>query len=261
MNRQVLASLRIQGRVINALLFREIITRYGRSNIGLLWLVAEPMLFTIGIATLWYAVKLHTVSAIPIISFALTGYSSVLIWRNSVNRSLNAISINISLLYHKNVRAIDIFCSRAILEIVGGTCSFFILSVVLFVTGHIDYPSDLSILVTGWLLLCWFAWALSLTIGALSEVSDTLERIWHVITYLMFPLSGAVFMVDWLPTPAQHAVYWLPMVHGVEMVRHGFFGDKVITHEDPLYFIVVNLILTIFGLTAVSYVQSRVKPE
>ena len=49
----------IQRRVLHALLMREIITRFGRENLGVLWLVAEPMLFTLGVATLWTAAGLH----------------------------------------------------------------------------------------------------------------------------------------------------------------------------------------------------------
>ena len=48
-----LNSLAIQGRVIHALLMREVITRFGRHNVGVLWLVGEPMLFTLGVAALW----------------------------------------------------------------------------------------------------------------------------------------------------------------------------------------------------------------
>ena len=47
------ASLVVQWRVIHALLMRELITRFGRDNLGVLWLVAEPMVFTLGVATLW----------------------------------------------------------------------------------------------------------------------------------------------------------------------------------------------------------------
>ena len=43
----------IQKRVISALLMREILTRYGRHNIGFLWLFAEPMIFTVGVTVLW----------------------------------------------------------------------------------------------------------------------------------------------------------------------------------------------------------------
>ena len=32
---------------------REIITRFGRHNIGFLWLFLEPILFTVGVVILW----------------------------------------------------------------------------------------------------------------------------------------------------------------------------------------------------------------
>jgi len=42
-----LQSLGIQRRVLYALTMREVITRFGRENLGVLWLVGEPMLFTL----------------------------------------------------------------------------------------------------------------------------------------------------------------------------------------------------------------------
>lgn len=254
-------SIAIQSRVIGALLHREVLTRYGRHNIGVLWLAFEPMLFTLGIAALWYTAKLHTVSQIPVIAFALTGYSSVLVWRNAANRSIHAVAVNIGLMYHKNVKVLDILIARSLLEIVGGTTSFAVLTLAFVAVGAIDWPQDVVTLLGGWGLLCWFAIALSLVVGALSERSEMLERVWHVATYLLFPLSGAVFMVDWLPEAAQEAVFWLPMVHGVEMVRHGYFGSVVPTHESPFFFITVNLVLTLVGLALVRDAEGRVQPE
>ena len=80
-------SLMIQVRVLHALLMRELITRFGRQNLGVLWLIVEPMLLTLGVATLWTVSGMHHGSAIPIVAFAVTGYSSVLMWRNSATRS------------------------------------------------------------------------------------------------------------------------------------------------------------------------------
>jgi capsular polysaccharide transport system permease protein len=51
------------------------------------------------------------------------------------------------------------------------------------------------------------------------------------------------------------------MVHGVEMVRHGYFGNVVVTHENPVYFVVANLILTAIGLALVRESGRRVQPE
>lgn len=254
-------ALSIQLRVIGALLLRETITRFGRHNIGVLWLIVEPALFTLGVAGLWMLAQMHTLSDIPIIAFAITGYSSVLVWRNSANRCSKAIEPNLSLMYHRNVKVIDIFISRVTLELVGASASIILLTIFFAFIGAMRWPEDLFPILSGWLLLCWFAFALGLAVGAISERSEAFERIWHVVTYLMFPLSGAVYMVEWLPKSAQDVVTWLPMVHGVEMIRHGYFGSIVRTHENPYYFAFANLILSLIALALVRESGRRVQPE
>lgn len=254
-------SFAIQCRVIGALLLREIITRFGRHNIGVLWLIVEPMMFSLGVAGLWHIARLHTMVEIPIIAFAITGYSSVLLWRNAANRCSKAIEPNLSLMYHRNVKVIDIFFSRAVLEVIGATASIFLLTVFFASIGAMKWPVDILPVLGGWILLSWFAVALGFVIGAISERSETFERTWHILTYLMFPLSGAVYMVHWLPKDAQAAVLWLPMVHGVEMIRHGYFGNVVPTYESTSYFMLVNLVLTLIGLALVRESGRRVQPE
>ena len=51
------SSLAVQWRVTHALLIRELITRYGRNNVGFLWLFLEPMLFTLAITAVWTATR------------------------------------------------------------------------------------------------------------------------------------------------------------------------------------------------------------
>ena len=66
-------SFAIQRRVIGALLMREILDRWGRHNIGFLWMFLEPMLFTLAVTILWSVSGLSHSSTIPIVGFALTG--------------------------------------------------------------------------------------------------------------------------------------------------------------------------------------------
>src|SRR5450759_988905 len=86
--------LAVQRRVLHALMMRELITRFGRDNLGVLWLVGEPMIFTLGVATLWTASGMNHGAGIPIVAFAVTGYSSVLMWRNSASRCGSAMEQN-----------------------------------------------------------------------------------------------------------------------------------------------------------------------
>lgn len=254
-------SLAIQARVIGALLMREILTRYGRHNIGFLWLFVEPMMFTLGVTALWSATKATHGSNIPIVAFAVTGYSSVLLWRNMPGRCSNAIAPNLSLMYHRHVKVIDIFASRILLEIAGTTTSFVTLTLFFAAIGWMKMPEDIVKIMFGWFMLAWFGAALALLIGALSERSEIIEKIWHPMSYLLFPLSGAVFMVDWLPPAAQKFVLMLPMVHGVEILREGYFGSAVRAHYDIAYMAIVCLCMTLVALAQVRDISRKVMPE
>lgn len=254
-------SLAIQRRVMGALLMREVITRFGRDNLGVLWLVGEPMLFTMGVAVLWAAAGMNHGTGIPIVAFAITGYSSVLVWRNTVNRCSMAIQANLNLLYHRNVRIIDVMVTRIVLEVAGASGSFLVLSIFFMSIEWLSTPVDLLQVLFGWLMLVWFGASLALTMGALTSYSHIVERLWHPAAYLFFPLSGAAFMVDWLPPAAQKFVLLLPMVHGVEMVREGFFGNTVRTHYDVAYMATCCLVLTLTGLFLTHDAARRVEAE
>lgn len=243
-----LRSLSIQLRVIRALMMREIISRFGRQNLGVLWLVGEPLIFTVAVTTLWKAAGLHHNSPLPIEAFAVTGYSSVLMWRNTASKCNSAILQNQRLLVHRNVRILDVFLTRILLEMAGATLSFATLTIAIVGLGLVAPPADLLKVVIGWLMLAWFGAGLGLSLGTANAFSELVDRFWHPLSYVMFPLSGAAFMVDWLPPATREYVSYLPMIHGVEYLREGFFGDVVRTHHDLAYMAVINLVLTFAGL-------------
>ncbi len=135
-------SLAIQARVILALLIREVLTRFGRHNIGFLWLFVEPMLFTLAITAFWTVARGSVLSGLPIVAFAVTGYSSVLLWRNMPSRCCNAIEPNLSLMYHRHVKVIDIFSARILLEAIGATTSFVTLMLAFGAIGWMRAPED-----------------------------------------------------------------------------------------------------------------------
>lgn len=254
-------SWQIQRRVIWALVLREMLTRFGRHNIGFLWLFAEPMLFTLGVTALWTLSKAVHGSDLPIVAFALTGYSAVLLWRNMPARCINAVTPNLSLLYHRNVRPIDIYLSRIILEAAGATMSFVFLVLFFWFIGWLELPQDALQVVAAWLMLAWFGAALALFLGALSESYESVEKLWHPASYILFPLSGAAFLVEALPQAAQEFVLLLPMVHGTEFLREGYFGSKIIAHYDLAYMAVLNIILTLLGLAQIRKVGRTLVPE
>lgn len=251
----------IQRQVTWALLLREILTRYGRHNIGFLWLFVEPMMFTLGVTAIWTAFKSAHSSSLPIVGFGVTGYSCVLVWRNMPNRCVGAISPNLALLYHRNVKVLDVFVSRILLEGAGATISFTVLSIFYIALGWLEPPEDLLTVAEGWVMLVWFGAGLAILLGALAEQSETVDKLWHPAAYLLFPLSGAAFLVDALPQQAQHWILLLPMVHGVECVRDGYFGSHFVAHYDLTYMAMWNMGLTLLALSQARKVSLTVVPQ
>lgn len=257
--RSFVKSFRIQLRVIYALLMREIITRYGRHNIGFAWLFVEPMIFTLGIAGLWNYTKYAHGGTLPIIPFAVIGYSTILMWRNSANKVGSAVEANAGLLYHRNVKVIDVFLARIMLESLGATISFMTISLIFIAVGVMTWPANFLLMIYGWCLLAWFTVGLALIIGSVLQLSEILDRFWHPLTYLLFPISGTAFMVDWLPEPFRKIILYLPMVHATEMIRHGYYGDIVRTYEDPVYMMKCNLVILFIGLVLTRYVSRKIE--
>jgi capsular polysaccharide transport system permease protein len=233
-------SLAVQYRVIGALLMREIVTRHGRHNIGFMWIFVEPMMFTLGVVTLWSL--FHMVGhRLPLVPFLVTGYGTVLMWRNTTNRAGEACRRNKPLLFHRNVRFFDILIASSILEAAGATISFVVLSAFFMFVGMIQTPYDISEMFAAWLLLTWFCVALSLLIGALGVFSEMYIRIWHIVGYLMLPVCGAFTMMDWLPESVRTVLLWNPMVTCVELLRAGLWGPSIHTHYRIFYTICANL--------------------
>lgn len=252
-------SLVIQYRVLHALMMREVITRYGRDNLGVLWLVGEPMIFTLGVATLWSAAGLSHGSGIPIVAFAVTGYSSVLMWRNATGQCCVGIAQNRQLLFHRGVLMIDMFLVRIMLEVIGASGSFIVLATFFTFIGWMPFPDDLLLVLAGWFMLAWFGASLALLVGAATAFSDLVHRLWQPTAYLLFPLSGAAFMVEWLPPRLRQVVLYLPMVHGVELLRHGYFGNVVRTHYDIGYMATCCLAVTLCGMLVVREASRRIE--
>jgi ABC-2 type transport system permease protein/capsular polysaccharide transport system permease protein len=251
-------SFKIQRRVIGALLMREILDRWGRHNIGFLWMFGEPMIFTLGVMTLWILTGLSHSTTISPAGFAITGYSSILLWRNMPGRLVGAVKGNHTLMHHRNIKIIDIFSARLLLEGMGATMSFIILTFIFSYLGALKLPEDPFKVVIGWLLLAWLGGSLALVIGSLSERSEIVHTLWHPAAYILVPLSGAAFTVGALPEKFQKVVLYIPMVNGVEMVREGFFGSSFHAHYSIPYMVGWCLVLTFIGLGQMTIISRKI---
>lgn len=226
---------RLQSRVISALLMREIHTRYGRENIGHLWVIGEPFLFCVGVAIMWTAIRPSHEHGVPVTAFVITGYVPLTMWRHCVGRSVKAFESNGSLLFHRQVTPLDIILARCLLEILGAIMAGIVVSAGAILTGFMDPPADFGLVYVGILYEAVFCLACALIMAPLSETNDILEKFVSAAMYLSIPFSGAFAMVEWVPQAFQSVLLWSPSVHALEIIREGQFGSKVHAHYDFVF--------------------------
>jgi ABC-type polysaccharide/polyol phosphate export permease len=257
----LLDSLKIQKRVVTALYLREILTRYGRNNIGFLWLFIEPILFVGMIVSIWTLRGNHIAGNIPVATFCLTGYLPLILWRSMPSRCMGAMRANASFLYYRQVRPIDIYLTRIAVEFVGATISFMCLTILFLYLGLISLPVDPLMVLSGWILLTIFAGAFGIVIGTMSERYEILKKIWPPVMFILFVCSGVMFAVDTIPPQMQKILLIFPVVHCVEMIRAGFLGDVMHWHYDPVYVFVCSMALLLFGIMQIKVVSRRAIPS
>jgi capsular polysaccharide transport system permease protein len=245
---------------LRALLIRDIMIRYKREGLGFAWLILEPMILTVMVMLLWRLMYGADKQGIAVLPLVLTGYSFLTLWRHIVGRSIFVLKLGVDLKYHRAIQYGDIVVSRYLLEFLAVQLAFWIVYVVLFLVGAVMPIYDLFLVSVSWLLFGFLAIGLGLIIVATTELFESSEKFITPIMYVTIPLTGAFYMVAWMPYGVQQVLLWSPMVHGVEMLRAGVFGPKVPTVYDASYLFLFGLFANGIGWALFNVAKTRVEP-
>jgi capsular polysaccharide transport system permease protein len=250
--------LGVQGRVMRALVLRELHTRYGRSNIGYLWVILEPMILASVIALIHYYQPTHFGSDIAPVPFAIIGYTIFIIFRGIFNRAEGSIEANHSLLHHRIVSINDIIFSRAMLDAAGCFITMCILLAITTMMGLAELPERPHHLLIAVMLMTWWSVACGMIAIGLTYGSHSLGRLMHPVAYFCIPVSGAFFQMSWVPENIANILKWFPMVLIFEEARYGQFRSASDKYVDPAYVVLVCAGLSYWGLILCRRLRRRV---
>ncbi len=256
-----LRTLQEQGNIIWALMLRELGTRYGRDNIGFLWLIGEPLVFCGGVMVMWTLLRPKYEHGIPITPFVMTGYLPLTMLRHMISQAIQCVRVNAGLLYHRRITVLHLFTARMATEFVSVSFAFLTCFLVLATFRLVSAPPILGLVYLGWFLLAWLGLGLSLIVGALAARYEWVERIATLLTYALLPVSGTLFMVGWVPPSFRTFLLKIPIIHTVEMIRKGFFGDSVVTYYSVSYVVACSAVLTVIGLLMLGQVREHLLVE
>ncbi len=239
----------VQARIIGALVVRDMMRRYGRSNLGFLWVVLEPMLLTAGVMALWSAIKSPYDHGVAVITIVLTGYMPLTLYRHVTGLGVHALSQSMPFLYHRHISLFDVILARVFLEFIATSGALLVVYFVLLAFGLVDAIYDPGLALLGWSLMGLLSFGLCVLFAVLTEIFESAEKFVQPFQYLQMPMSGCFFMVDWVPKKAQTLLWYNPTVHCYEMFRAGYYGPSVATHYTVWYPLLAGFLMVAIGLS------------
>jgi len=224
-----------QRSVIWALYLRETRTRFGNYNLGLLWALIEPAAMIIVKAAIFGFVLQVTIPSIPYAIFLAAGFIPFRFFTGMLGRSLSAISANQGLLVYRQVRPIDPFIARLLLEMM-----VFILIMTLFILcaawmgATPDFKEPLLIFIS-LASLIMISTGLGLFLGVLAHSHKELEKVVPMVVQPLLFISCVLFPLSRVPSNYQHLFIWNPLVVIFEGIRKGLYSHYP-TADLPIYY-------------------------
>tara|TARA_R100001369_G_scaffold24472_2_gene44922 strand:- start:1631 stop:2437 length:807 start_codon:yes stop_codon:yes gene_type:complete len=235
-------------RTVTALLLREMSTTYGRSALGYLWAILEPVA---GVALMSFVFSYAFNSPAIGTNFPLffaTGMLPFTAYTDGAQKISQALRFSRSLLFYPGVTFIDALLARFLMSFMTN-----IMIVVLVFTG-IVVVFDLRLIIDIPAIILGFsmAFALGAGIGTLNcyllMAFPIWERIWAVLNRPLFIVSCIFFLYDTIPMPYKDWLWWNPIIHIVGAVRRGIYATYDASYVSPLYVFSVSLVCMAAGL-------------
>jgi capsular polysaccharide transport system permease protein len=255
-------NLIVQKQVIGAIMMRELVTRWGRRNLGFAWLFCEPLVFAFPVIAVWSYVRAPFEHGIPLVAFVWSAYMPILVFRHVTGLALNSLRANTALFYHRRVTPLALFVGRQGLEALGNLASVIVSFIILFIIGAIAAPYNYELLLLGFLYTSWWSLSIALIVAALSERSELVSHIWPPISYLYMFYAGFFWMADWLPAKLLPVMMLIdPPMHCYELIRYGLFGNLMRPHYNLQYLNFILPGLTFIGLWLMRDVRKYLEIE
>ena len=243
--------------VWQALFLREALDRFFGSRAAWAWLVVEPAMHIGFMSCLWGMMRKNSLGGINVTMWIILGMLSFFLFRRTSVQTLHALDCNKAFFAFRQVRPFDVALMRAGVE---AFSMFFISSSILGVAAlaGLEVLPDDPITV---LLALAGLWLFGLGYGLVTSVCMRLvPDSGHIFQIFMMPLyliSGVIMPVAYIPMPYRDWLLWNPLVHGLELVRLGFFSNYHTLDASFSYLYSWVLLSITLGLTLYRAFETR----
>ncbi|MBC7181534.1 MAG: ABC transporter permease, partial [Roseovarius sp.] len=210
-------------QTVIALMLREMSATYGRSALGYLWAILEPVA---GIFLLTFIFSLGFRSPSLGTNFPLffaTGILPFMAYMDISNKMSVSLRFSKQLLFYPGVTYTDALIARFILNAMTSIMIAVVLLPLIIIVYDLNVIVDMGAIAWGYTL----TFALGAGVGTINcfllSVFPIWERAWAVLNRPLLLVSGVIFLFDTVPLPYRDWMWWNPLIHPIGLVRKGIY--------------------------------------
>jgi capsular polysaccharide transport system permease protein len=226
---EIRSPYQVQKDVLYALLLREFSARFGRSRVGFLWVLIEPIAhLAFPVAIFGFILDRH-VTGYDYPVFLLYGLLPYFLFRSICMQTMEGVNTSRGLLSYRPVHLIDVIFTKAVFTLTLESLLFLIIGAGLAAMGY-DLVPALPIEWIGLLLgVSLFGLGLGMIFAAITSFMPDARTVIRLMFMPLYLISGVLLPVSRFPS---EWVEWLalnPVLHWVEASR-----DLGLAHYEPI---------------------------
>lgn len=251
----------VQGRVLGALMLREIHTINGNSKLGYLWVLIQSVF---GISVFWalrVSMNAHAPQGMSMALFLAVGFGLWSIFSAGITKTMSAVEGNRALLTFPQVTELDVMISR--ICVISATQ---ILTTALIIGVSVLFGEEFrpnGLLVGLGVLICTPICALGfgMVLGSLAVFLPALDKLVPMVLRIAFFVSGVFFSITAFKQDIAELLLYNPIMQAIEMMRVSLHDGYVVDGLSFSYLAGCTLMSLVIGGFLERYVRSRRKGQ
>lgn len=253
----------VQGRVIGALVLREIHTINGNSQLGYLWVLIQSVF---GIGIFWCIRYFMGAGQAPhgmsMALFLATGFGVWNIFSSGVSRCMTAVEGNRALLTFPQVTELDVLVSRVIVI----TATQIVTTVIIVLASHFVLNEQLivgsvGLLISLIILVPILTLGCGLILSSLAVFLPALEKLVPMIFRIIFFCSGVFFSISVFSQNVTDFLLLNPILQSIELLRVSLHEPYEVSGLSLGYVTSFAVASCVVGGYLERYVRSRRRDE
>lgn len=216
---------------LRALLIKDFMSAYGKTPLGVLWAVAEPVI-GICLLTVVFSQISHTApmgSSYPL--FYATGYLPYLFFTSVHGKVMTGMRQSSQMTAHPHITFVSVMLSKMILQTLIMSCVMVVVYGGVWAIYAPPEEMNVSVMALFIVLATFLASGIGMFNAGLVQIFPPWEKVWGIMMRPLFLISGVFYPYAAMPPNLQNILWWNPVLHLVglnrEAVYQGYEGGYI----------------------------------